>query len=92
MTIDDVWLAHLASLGFTSGTVQDRQRSWLEGMGYTGPIQQMMYNCLGTLGYEGTLQDRERDYLIDLAYAGNTLRDDIFLALDAGAYVLCGGE
>lgn len=41
------WNSFLASLGFTDGSIQDRQKAWLYSLGYEGSLQNMLkaYYC-----------------------------------------------
>lgn len=41
------WDAFLTSLGFTQGSIQDRQKAWMRSLGYEGSLQGMLksYYC-----------------------------------------------
>lgn len=50
---------YLLSTGnYNSIQINDVIKEWLVGEGYTGALNQMLYNYLGANGYAGTLQDR----------------------------------
>lgn len=70
--INDLKLDALNTLGYTTGTVNDREKAWLEALtSSTGDLDDLWMQYMEDLGYTtGTLNDRQMQAWGALTYTG----------------------